>query len=98
VCGTRGQDCGIVANNDGEAVHASSNTAASLTVIIAREVGGFEVTVNTVVLTAVHADQIGGTPKDKFRAVVEQQAIRRPGAFADIANVTDCSSGRKVTL
>jgi 3-oxoacyl-[acyl-carrier protein] reductase len=74
----------------GEAVYASSKAAVvSLTEILARELGPFGITVNTVGPTPVQTDLIGAMPEDKVQGVIERQAIRRPGTLADIANVID---------
>jgi 3-oxoacyl-[acyl-carrier protein] reductase len=74
----------------GEAVYASSKAAVvSLSEILARELGPFGITVNTVGPTPVQTDLIGAMPEDKVQGVIERQAIRRPGTLADIANVID---------
>jgi 3-oxoacyl-[acyl-carrier protein] reductase len=74
----------------GEAIYASSKAAVeSLTEILARELGPFGITVNTVGPTPVHTDLIAAMPQDKVRDVVNRQAIPRPGTLADIANVVE---------
>ena len=74
----------------GESAYASSKAAiVSLTEILAREFGPLGVTVNAVGPTPVQTDLIRAMPPDKVQEVIDLQAIRRPGTFADIANVID---------
>lgn len=74
----------------GEAVYASSKAAVvSLTEILARELAPFGITVNTVGPTPVQTDLIRAMPQDKVQDVINLQPIKRPGTFADIANVVD---------
>ena len=74
----------------GEAVYASSKAAVvSLTEILARELAPFGITVNTVGPTPIDTDLIRAMPADKVQEVIAQQPIKRPGTFADIANVVD---------
>lgn len=74
----------------GEAVYASSKAAViSLTEILAREFAPLGITVNAVGPTPVQTDLIRAMAVDKVQEVIDRQAIRRPGTFADIANVID---------
>ncbi len=74
----------------GEAVYASSKAAiVSLTEILARELAPFGITVNTVGPTPVPTDLIAAMPADKVQGIIDRQVVRRPGSFADIANVVD---------
>jgi 3-oxoacyl-[acyl-carrier protein] reductase len=74
----------------GEAAYASSKAAVvSLTEILAWELGEFGITVNAVGPTPVPTELIGAMPEDKVKSVINRQAIRRSGTFADIANVVD---------
>ena len=73
-----------------EAVYASSKAAVEcLTRILAKELGPFGVTVNTVGPTPVETDLIRAMPQDKVQAVIDGQAIRRPETFQDIAHAID---------
>ncbi len=74
----------------GEAAYASSKAAlVSLTEILARELAPFGITVNTVGPTPIETDLIRAMPPEKVQEVIGRQPIRRPGTFADVANVVD---------
>lgn len=75
---------------EGEAVYAASKAAVEmLTRVAARELGGFNITVNAIGPTPVETDLIKAVPKGKIDALLTRQAIPRLGTFADVANVTD---------
>lgn len=74
----------------GEAAYAASKAAVvSLTQVLAREFAPFGITVNAVGPTPVETDLIRAVPKEKIDSLLAQQAIRRLGTFADVANVID---------
>lgn len=75
---------------EGEAVYAASKAAViSFTQIIAREFAEFGITVNAVGPTPIETDLIRSVPQDKIEALIQRQAIKRPGELSDIANVVD---------
>jgi 3-oxoacyl-[acyl-carrier protein] reductase len=77
-------------NLEGEAVYAASKAAVeSLTRVMAKEVGAFNITVNAVGPTPVKTDLVGGVPAEKMDRLISMQAIRRWGEFSDISNVVD---------
>ena len=77
-------------NLEGEAIYASSKAAiVSLTKILAKELSGFNITVNAVGPTPIETDLIRNIPQDKINDLIKKQAIKRFGAFEDVSNVID---------
>ncbi|MCI7500391.1 MAG: SDR family oxidoreductase [Campylobacter sp.] len=75
---------------EGEAIYAASKAACeSLTKTMAKELASYSIRVNAIALTPVQTDLIKAVPKDKIKALLEQQAIKRFGEFDDIINVID---------
>jgi 3-oxoacyl-[acyl-carrier protein] reductase len=75
---------------EGEAIYVASKAAVlGFTQVLAREFGAFGVTVNALGPTPIETDLITAVPKEKLRALVDRQAIRRMGEFRDVANVVD---------
>lgn len=72
----------------GEAVYAASKAAiVNLTEVLSRELSEFGITVNALGPTPVPTDLIKNVPKTKMQALLNAQAIRRFGEFADVLNV-----------
>lgn len=75
---------------EGEAIYAASKAAVlSLTQVLARELGPFGITVNSVGPTPVKTDLIRSVPKEKLDALLSRQALPRFGEPEDVANVID---------
>lgn len=75
---------------EGEAAYVASKAAVeALTQVMARELGQFGITANAVGPVPIETDLIRAVPKDKIAALVERQAIKRLGTYADVANVCD---------
>ena len=75
---------------EGEAIYAASKAACeNLTKTMAKELASYSIRVNAIALTPVQTDLIKAVPKDKIKALLEQQAIKRFGEFGDIINVID---------
>lgn len=74
----------------GEAIYAASKAACeNLTKTMAKELASYSIRVNAIALAPVQTDLIKAVPKDKIKALLEQQAIKRFGEFDDIINVID---------
>lgn len=75
---------------EGEAIYAASKAAiVSLTQIAAKELAAFGISVNALGPTPVPTDLIKNVPAHKMQALLNQQAIKRYGEFADVLNVID---------
>jgi 3-oxoacyl-[acyl-carrier protein] reductase len=77
-------------NLEGEAIYAASKSAVeTLTRIMAKELGGFGITVNSIGPCPIETNLIKTVPKEKIQKLLDQQAIKRYGEFEDISNVID---------
>lgn len=75
---------------EGEAIYAASKAAlVNLTQVCAKELSAFGITINAVGPTPVPTDLIKNVPKAKMDALLNQQAIKRFGNFADVLNVIE---------
>ena len=75
---------------EGEIAYAASKAAVeSITQILSRELAPDGITVNAVGPTPVQTDLIRGVSDEAIRRLLDRQAIRRLGEFADVANVVD---------
>jgi len=75
---------------EGEAIYGASKAAVeNLTQTTAKELASFNITVNAIGPTPVETDLIKSVPKDKIKALLDKQAIKRFGTFEDIKNVID---------
>ena len=83
-------------NLEGEAAYAASKAAVeSLTRVAARELGSFNITVNSIGPTPVLTDLVRNVPRRKLDALIAMQAIRRIGEHRDITNVLDFLTSRQ---
>jgi len=75
---------------EGEIAYAASKAAVeSVTQILSRELAPEGITVNAVGPTPVQTDLIRGVPEEAIQRLLDRQAIRRLGEYADVANVVD---------
>ncbi len=73
---------------EGEAIYAASKSAIeTLTRVLARELGLWGITVNTIGPTPIETDLIKTVPKEKIQSVIDRLAIKRLGTFDDVANL-----------
>ncbi|MCV2360821.1 SDR family oxidoreductase [Paucibacter sp. TC2R-5] len=74
----------------GDSVYAASKAAIStLANVMAREFAAFNVTCNTLAITAIETDMLAQLPKDKIDAVVAGLPLPRYAQPDDIFNVVD---------
>jgi 3-oxoacyl-[acyl-carrier protein] reductase len=74
----------------GDSVYAATKTAAmTLSGILAKEFARFNITINTLGVTAFPTDMLEQLPKDKIAAVVAALPLPRYATEDDILNVLD---------
>lgn len=74
----------------GDSIYAATKTAAmTLTAVLAKELGGYGITVNTLAVTALETDMLDQLPREKVDAVVAGLPIPRMATPEDIFNVVD---------
>ena len=73
---------------EGEAVYAASKSAVEkFTRVLAREIGSYGITVNTIGPSPIQTDLIRSIPEEKIQVLVNRLAIKRLGTFEDILNL-----------
>lgn len=74
----------------GDSVYAATKAASmTLTGILAKELAGYGITVNTLAVSAVETDMLRQLPRDQVDRVVAGLPLARMATLADIANVID---------
>jgi len=75
---------------EGESIYAASKSAVeTFTKILAKELGSFNITCNSIGPSVLETDLIKSVPPEKIQKVVDSLAIKRPATFRDIVNVID---------
>lgn len=75
---------------EGEALYAAAKSAVeTFTRVFAREVADYGITVNAIGPAPIETQLLRGVPQRTLAALLERLAIRRRGAFADVANAVD---------
>ncbi|WP_164964249.1 SDR family NAD(P)-dependent oxidoreductase [Rubrivivax sp. JA1026] len=75
---------------EGDSVYAACKAGlTTLSNVLAREFAPFNVTCNTLGITAIESDMLRQLPRDKIDAVVARLPLPRYASFEDIANVID---------
>jgi len=74
---------------EGEAVYVASKAAVEVySRVLAKEVGGYGITVNTVSPNPMETDLLAGVAEEKIQKLInEHQAIKRMGEMEDVLNV-----------
>jgi len=74
----------------GEALYSASKAAVEqFTRSLARELGGYGITVNTVGPNPIQTEMIANVPPEKLEQLVARQAVARYGKIEDVTNVID---------
>jgi len=75
---------------EGESIYAASKSAVeTFTRILAKELGSYNITCNSVGPSAVETDLIKSVPPEKIQRIVDSLAVKRLTTFRDIVNVID---------
>lgn len=74
----------------GDSIYAATKAGLStIANVMAKEFGSFNVTCNTVGITAIDSDMLAQLPRDKIEAIIAQLPIPRFAQIDDILNVID---------
>jgi 3-oxoacyl-[acyl-carrier protein] reductase len=77
-------------NLEGESIYASSKSAVeTLTRVMAKELGKFNITCNLIGPSPIETDLIKNVPKNKIQDLISLQSIPEFSTFEDVSNVTD---------
>ena len=74
----------------GDSVYAATKAAAmTLAGVLAKELAGFNITCNTLGVTAFSSDMLEQLPREKIEAVIARLPLPRSATADDIFNVVD---------
>lgn len=80
----------------GDAIYAASKSAAiTLANVLSKEFSQFNVTCNTLAITAIETDMMKKIPKEKLDEIIKSLAVPRFATIEDITNVVDFFSSEK---
>lgn len=75
---------------EGESLYAASKGAVeTMTKVIAKEYGYFNITCNAIGPSPIDTNLIKNVPKKKIQELLEKQAVRKQAKPADVVNVAD---------
>lgn len=74
----------------GDSIYAATKAGLStIANVMAKEFGSFNVTCNTVGITAIDSDMLAQLPRDKIEAIIAELPVPRFAKIDDILNVID---------
>lgn len=80
----------------GDSVYAATKAAViTLTNVLAREFSSFNITCNSLGITAIKTDMLKQLPEDKIDAIVGKLTVPRYASMSDIENVVDFFASEK---
>jgi 3-oxoacyl-[acyl-carrier protein] reductase len=80
----------------GDAVYAASKSAViTLANVLAKEFSHFNVTCNTLAITAIETDMMKNVPKEKLDQIIKTLPVPRYAKIEDIINVVDFFSSER---
>ncbi len=81
---------GVALEPPGDSIYAASKAGAStLNNVLAKELASYNVTCNTLAVTAIESDMLAQLPRQKVDAIIEQLPSSRYAKLDDILNVID---------